>query len=109
MKLSDDERDNITEHVVGTHMDDLTQIYNRRTIIKGSVNILHALVSNKQDSFFEDTVQFRPIVNEKESVEKVTGSQIVVNGMPFDLLDINQQYWMKNVDQVSAMERDSRI
>lgn len=100
MRLSENELENITEHIVGTRMDDLTQIYNGRAIIKGSANIMNTIVSNTQISLFEKSTQFDPSVNDKPSVEKAVYSKIIVNGMQFDLPYINQQFWMKNFAQV---------
>lgn len=100
MKLSDDEKENITEHVVGTNMDDLTQIYNGRAIIKGSVNINHVLIFHNHDQFIDKPIQFDPDVNQDVFTEEIVENKIIVNGMNFDLLNISQQFWMKNIDQV---------
>lgn len=105
MKLSDDEGEHMTEHIVGTHMDDLTQIYNGKLIIKGSVDVTNIYSSaNNQNMFFaEGLVQgsdnqaiYGPNAPQNQN------TKILVNGLPFDL-NVKQQYWMKNVNQVQIL------
>ncbi|XP_055324263.1 uncharacterized protein LOC129578933 [Sitodiplosis mosellana] len=84
LKLSDDEGESMTEHIVGTHMDDLTQIYNGRVRIKGSANVNNIYISQDPSQFAENPIGV---------------SQLRVNGIQFDLLNISQQYWMKTVNQ----------
>lgn len=102
VKLSDDEGENMTEHIVGTHMDDLTQIYNGKVIIKSSVDVTNIFSSaNGQDMFFAESVQadYQAINSPIAPQPGNPNTKIIVNGMPFDL-NVNQQYWMKNVNQV---------
>lgn len=79
MQLSDDEGENMTEHIVGTYIDDLTQIYNGRVLIKGSVDIFNIYTSNDKES---------------------SDTRILINGVHTDLLHINLEYWMKKLNQV---------
>lgn len=99
MKLSDSEGESITtQYIVGTHMDDLMQIYNGRTIIRGSVNIVH-LLNTQEESLLKNNQDF--YVNEPASFgEKISSGKIIVNGNSFVLSDLTLRYWMKNIDQV---------
>lgn len=85
MKLSDEEGSDMTEYIVGTHMDDLSQIYNGRVSIKGSASIENVLVLKNEDNIFQ---------------QQINSSQIILNNMSFDLLNLQQQYWVKTTDQV---------
>lgn len=88
VKLSDKEGSNMTEYIVGTHMDDFIQIYNGRVSIKGVTNIENIFVSAPlQPSIDEDLYQS-------------TLSQILINSIPFDPINLNKQYWFKSIDQV---------
>lgn len=77
--------DHIVHHTVGTHIDDLSQIYNGRVSIKGSVKLKN--------------ISFLPVMNNEDS-QQMSQSQIVINNTPFDLLSLHQQYWFKTIDQV---------
>lgn len=88
MKLSDDEGENMTENIVGTH-EDLIQIYTGRISIRGSVNINKVFVSSDPNGFINETAS-----------ENVNARQVIVNGVQFALMDLNQKYWIKNIDQV---------
>lgn len=80
LKLSDDEGDSMTEHIVGTHMDDLTQIYNGKVRIKGSADVKNIFMS-----------QDNPAIE----------NHVHVNGVKFELMNVSQQYWMKQINQVN--------
>lgn len=80
LKLSDDEGDSMTEHIVGTHMDDLTQIYNGKVRIKGSADVSNIFMS-----------QDNPTVE----------NYVHVNGLKFELMNVSQEYWMKELYQVN--------
>lgn len=80
LQLSDDESEHITDHIVGTHIDDLVQIYNGQITVRGSVDMSNIFISS----------------TEKEAPT----SQITINGRPFDLPNLNHLYWMKKVNQV---------
>lgn len=84
LKLSDKEGNDMTEHIVGTHMDDLSQIYNGRISIKGSAKMNNILVPASNNDDPQQSIQ----------------SQIVINNTPLDLLHLQQQYWFKTTDQV---------
>lgn len=86
LKLSDKEGNDMTEHIVGTHMDDLSQIYNGRVSIKGSAKMKNFLVSN--------------LLPETINEDPQQPNQIIINNMPFDLPNLHQQYWFKTTDQV---------
>lgn len=88
MKLSDKESNDMTDYIVGTHMDDLSQIYNGRVSIKGTANIKNIFVSS-----------LLPETN-YENPQQLIQSQIIINTIPFDLLNLHQQYWYKTTDQV---------
>lgn len=88
MKLSDKEGNEMTEYIVGTHIDDLSQIYNGRVLIKGTGSMKDILVS----SLLPATIN--------EDPQQLIQSQIVINSIPFDLLNLHQQYWFKTIDQV---------
>lgn len=74
----------MTEYIVGTHMDDLSQIYNGRVSIKGTGNMKNIFVSS-----------LLPVTNSED-----TQQLIQINNIPFDLLNLHQQYWFKSTDQV---------
>lgn len=91
MKLSDKEGNDMTEYIVGIHMDDLLQIYNGRVSIKGTANMKNILLSS-----------ILPVTNNEDS-QQLVQSQIVINNLPFDLFNVQQQYWLKNTDQVKSL------
>lgn len=85
----------MTQHIVGTRMEDLSQIYNGRIVIKGSLSLQNVqLLSNADDQ----SSPFAPIVSDPNIVQP--NAQIIVGGIPFDLQDIPRHYWMKSLDQV---------
>lgn len=98
LKLSDDEGENLTEHIVGTHMDDLTQIYNGKLIIKGPVDVKNICSQkNSEDMTFGRDFQTDGPAASVESAPQDT--KWIVNGIQFDP-NIGQKYWMKSVNQV---------
>lgn len=99
MKLSDDEGETMTEHIVGTHMEDLTQIYNGHVTIRGSADTSNILTNNREVSFITNS-QMDPI-NNGNSHENIIQSQVIVNGIQFELMNVRQQYWMKKKHQVT--------
>lgn len=74
LRLSDDEGESMTERIVGTHIDDLTQIYNGKIRIKGSAEI---------DKIYVDQEE-----------------QVHVNDIRLEITQLSQQYWMKKLNQV---------
>lgn len=84
LQLSDKEGNDMTEHIVGTHMDDLSQIYNGRISIKGSAKVKNMLV---------------PAPNNEDPQQSIQ-SQVIIANTPFDLLNLQHQYWSKTTDQV---------
>lgn len=84
MNLSDEEGNDMTEHIVGTHMEDLSQIYNGHVFIRGSANMKNIFMSS--------------LLN--PATENEDAPQIILNNIPFDLLNLQQQYWFKTNDQV---------
>lgn len=96
LKLADDESDTLTHHIIGTNMDDLTQIYNGHVIIRGSATFDNAFVSSTSDNLF-----MQPIHNSnKESTPKMNEAIVQVNGVLFRLPHVAHEFWMKSVDQV---------
>lgn len=71
----------MTEHIIGTHISDLIQIYNGRISIQGSVNF--------------NTVSLISTSDANESKRP-----IIINNLSFDLPHLKEQYWMKTLDQV---------
>lgn len=96
LTLSNDEGDDLTQHIIGTHIDDLTQIYNGHVTIRGSVTFDNVLVSSTGDNFFSQPFHDTGPVPAAQVNEAV----VQVNGLPFDILKVPHQFWMKNVDQV---------
>lgn len=82
LQLSDKEGEEMTQHIVGTRTEDLMQIYSGRIVIKGTLSL--------QNVQFSDAAANR--------------SALVVDGTPFDLFSVHDQYWMKSIDQVSATD-----
>lgn len=96
--LSDDEGDDMTQHIVGTHIDDLTQIYNGRVTIRGSLTFNNVLVSNTRDNFFSQPIHVD--TNSVDPVQQENQAKIEINNMPFDIGKVSKQFWMKSIDQV---------
>lgn len=92
MKLSDQEGDDMTEHVIGTLITDLSQIYNGRIIIQGSVNINNLFVITTTDSTILEEYT--------TSDEKSSRSMINVNNISFNLLLLHKEFWVKTMEQV---------
>lgn len=84
MQLSEEEGNNMTDYIVGTHMDDFIQIYNGRVLIRGPTNMRNIFVP--------------PIMNEDSQQTKE--SQIIMNNNAFNFFNLHQQYWYKSIDQV---------
>lgn len=94
--LSDDVDDDLTQHIIGTHMDDLTQIYSSHITIRGSATFNNVLLSSVSDNFFS-----QPIHDINKNVSMLSNNAIIqVDGVPFELLQVPQIFWMKGVDQV---------
>lgn len=94
--LSESEGEEFTQHIVGTRLEDLTQIYNGRIVIKGSLSLNHVQVSANGDNFFTDPIHENP--QEQNAVQL---PNIVVNNVTFDMANVIQSFWMKSFDQVS--------
>lgn len=99
--LSDSEGETMTQHIVGTRLEDLTQIYNGRVVIKGSLSLQNVVVSSNDDNLFSLK---RLEVGELPTVspQKLETMNVVVDGIPFDLANVTKQYWMKSLDQVQV-------
>lgn len=94
--MSDDVDDDLTQHIIGTHMDDLTQIYNRHITIRGSATFNNALLSSVSDNFFS-----QPIHDSNKNESVLSNNAIIqVDGIPFELLQVPHTFWMKSIDQV---------
>lgn len=95
--LSDDVDDDLTQHIIGTHMDDLTQIYNSHITIRGSATFNNVLLSSVSDNFFS-----QPIHDSSNGSLLSNNAIIQVNGTPFELLQVPHMFWMKSIDQVES-------
>lgn len=75
LTLANDENDEfITKHIVGTRVEDLSQVYNGKVIIKGSLKLSNVILENPKTSMFINEERFG--------------------------LNIAEHFWMKSVDQV---------
>lgn len=81
-------------------MEDLSQIYNGRIIIKGSLSLQNVQLPSPDNS----ASPFAPI-EMYPGIAIQPSAQILIDGAPFDLRSIPQRYWMKSLDQVSPMNR----
>lgn len=97
LQLSDKEGEEMTQHIVGTRMEDLSQIYNGRIIIRGSLSLQNVQLPNAEDN----ASPFAPIETDPSLAEPP--AQIYIDGTPFDLRSIPLRYWMKTLDQVSSI------
>lgn len=96
--LSDDVDDDLTQHIIGTHMDDLTQIYSSHITIRGSATFNNALLSSTSDNFFSQPI------HDSKNVSMLSNNAIIqVDGIPFELLQVPHIFWMKSIDQVKAV------
>lgn len=86
LTLSEREDTKISRHIVGTRMDDLSQIYNGRVVIRGSLTVDNAVMS--------------PIVGTFDASSPDLFNDIIIAGQPFDVPKLHEKYWMKNVNQV---------
>lgn len=86
----------MTQHIVGTRMEDLSQIYNGKITIKGSLSLQNVELYNVNDN----GSPFAPILPDPTTAEPA--AQVVIDGTPFNLRSVPQQYWMKSLDQVSS-------
>lgn len=99
LQLSDKESDEMTQHIVGTRLEDFSQIYNGRIVIKGSLSLRNVQLSNVDD----DSSPLAPI--ESDPSIAMPPAQILIDGIPFDLQSVSQNYWMKSLDQVRVIIR----
>lgn len=97
LQLSDKEGEEMTQHIVGTRMGDLSQIYNGRIVIKGSLSLQNVIVTNAYDNFSP----LAPIESDPSAV--TPPAKIIIDGNPFDLRSVSQRYWMKSLDQVTIV------
>lgn len=66
--------DFVTRHVVGTRVEDLSQVYNGKVVIKGSLKFSNVILDSPKTKLFVDETQFQ--------------------------LNVAEHFWMKTVDQV---------
>lgn len=76
LNLADNENDDIARHIVGTKIEDLSQIYTGKVIIRGSLTVSNIILDRPKKTF------------------------IYVGKQPF-YLNVFDYYWMKSIDQVS--------
>lgn len=74
LTLADSDERTVARHVIGTQLEDLSQIYTGKVVIRGSLRL--------ENVFLEQT------------------DIVSVDGRTFEL-NVPSQYWMKSVDQVS--------
>lgn len=72
-----DEDEFITKHIVGTRVEDLSQVYNGKVIIKGSLKLANVMLESPKTHMFIDDERFG--------------------------LNLADHYWMKSVDQVTLI------
>lgn len=102
LQLADREDGNMTEHIIGTHLKDLTQIYSRKVTIRGTLTLTNVSVSSIRDNFFSQPLNWN--VNEQtKAVPARDEAVITVGGLPFQLANVSQDYWMKSIDQVCGL------
>lgn len=75
LTLADSENDEfITKHIVGTKVEDLSQVYNGKVVIKGSLRLSNVILDSPKTNLVVNNEQFR--------------------------LNVAESFWMKSVDQV---------
>lgn len=99
--MADREDGELTEHIIGTHLRDLTQIYSQHVTIKGSLTLANVSVSSVHDNFFSPPLDFN-VKAETNTFPAKDEAVITVGGVPFLLANVSQDYWMKSVDQVGG-------
>lgn len=92
LRLSDHEGEKITQHIVGTRIEDLIQLYNGHVTIKGSLALHNVVVTNNE-----------PLCAVDHSENNGVISNVIVDGAVFSLESVSKEYWMKSVDQVSIL------
>lgn len=75
LTLADGDETTTARHVVGTQLEDLSQIYSGKVTIRGSLRLENVILDQPD------------VVN--------------VDGQPFDV-NVQSTYWMKTLDQVSV-------
>lgn len=103
MKLSDNEGEDMTEHIVGTHMDDLTQIYNGHVVIKGTTNINNIFVFDTPKNLESQGSRDDSLFNEALSTDQSEPTGIIIDGINLVWRNINHLYWSKTLSQVRFM------
>lgn len=73
-----DDDEMLTRHIVGTRVEDLSQVYNGKVVIKGSLKLHNVILDNARTSIYVNDEQFR--------------------------LNVADTFWMKTVDQVIYIE-----
>lgn len=83
LTLSEKENPKISHHIVGTKLEDLSQIYNGKVYIKGSLKLKNIALTPSSDDDPGQILQ-----------------NVYVGGTPFDINRLPELYWVKNIDQV---------
>lgn len=91
LQLADSEAEEITQTIVGTRVEDLSQIYNGRIIIHGTLSLKNVV---------SDLSLMQPIDDSIVSDAPQQTTKITVGGQAFDLSSIPNNFWMKTLDQV---------
>lgn len=91
----------MTNSIVGTKIEDLMQIYSKPVIIQGSLTVQDVTVSTspvKQEAVSKKS----KIVKKDDQISHDHGEMNVwVNNFRFDYDSVFENFWMKNIDQVS--------
>lgn len=73
-----DDDEFLTKHIVGTRVEDLSQVYNGKVTIKGSLKLSNVILESPKTNMF-------------------------INDQRFGL-NFADHYWMKSVDQVKLVD-----
>lgn len=85
----------MTQSIVGTRVEDLSQIYNGRISIRGTLSLKNVV---------SDISLMQPIDETQVGEPSQQPTKITVSGQTFDLPSIRNNYWMKTIDQVSSFK-----
>lgn len=81
----------MTQNIVGTRVEDLSQIYNGRISIRGTLSLKNVV---------SDISLMQPMDETQVDESSQQATKITVSGQTFDLPSIRDSFWMKTIDQV---------
>lgn len=108
LTLSEREDVKISRHIVGTKLDDLSQIYNGKVRIRGSLKVDHIVISQpnlNHGRTIYSNIQQNPL-NTHNSMQNAVPN-VIIDGHLFDATTIQNEYWMKNIDQVKECSKQA--